>query len=103
MPSNICSISSRRVGACANGAGGGLGVEVERVIHAGDDGLVDVPLGMHGGDRLVLHPGGEAFVEPDVVPPLHGDQIAEPLVGHFMRDDERDFVLGADRMLFWDR
>lgn len=24
--------------------------------------------------------GGETFVQPDVVPPLHGDQVAEPLV-----------------------
>ena len=37
----------------------------------------------HGLER---HPGGEAFVEPDVVPPLHGDQIAEPLVRDFVSD-----------------
>ena len=51
---------------------------------------------MHGFDGLVLHPGGEAFVEPDVVPPLHGDEIAEPLVRHFVRDHQGDFCLGID-------
>ena len=51
---------------------------------------------MHGGDGLVLHPGGKALVEPDVVPPLHGDQVAEPLVGHLVGDDQGDFFLGVD-------
>ena len=37
--------------------------------------------------RLVLHPAREAFVEPEVVPPRHGDEIAEPLVRHFVRED----------------
>ena len=59
-------------------------------------GLVDVPLRVHGGDGLVLHPGGKAFVEPDVVPPLHGDQVAEPLVRHLVGDDQGHFFLGVD-------
>ena len=29
---------------------------------------------------------GEGFVEPEVVPPPHRDQIAEPHVRHFVRD-----------------
>ncbi len=29
---------------------------------------------------LVLHPAGEALVEPEIVPPAHGDEVAEPLV-----------------------
>jgi len=29
---------------------------------------------------------GEALVEPEVVPPLHGDQVAEPVVRQFVRD-----------------
>ncbi len=45
---------------------------------------------------FVLHPGGKAFVEPDVVPPLHGDQVAEPLVRHLMSDDDGDLLFGAD-------
>src|SRR6266480_7010733 len=33
------------------------------------------------------HPGGETFVQPKIVPPSHSDEIAEPLVRSFMRDD----------------
>ena len=84
------------VGLGADGAGGGLRVEVEGVVLVGGHGLVDVPLRVHGGHGLVLHPGGEALVEPDVVPPLHGHQVAEPLVGHLVGDDEGDFLLCAD-------
>ena len=28
----------------------------------------------------------EAFVKPEIVPPFHGDQIAEPVMGQLMRD-----------------
>ena len=35
---------------------------------------------------LGLHPGGEALVEPEVVPPGHGDEIAEPLVCELVGD-----------------
>jgi hypothetical protein len=29
--------------------------------------------------RQGLHPAGEAFIEPEIVPPGHGDEVAEPL------------------------
>ena len=32
-------------------------------------------------------PGGEGLVEPQVVPPTHGDQVAEPHVGHLVQED----------------
>ena len=35
---------------------------------------------------LAFHPGRETLVEPQIVPPVHGDEIAEPLVRHFVRD-----------------
>jgi hypothetical protein len=41
----------------------------------------------------VLHPGGEALVEPQAVPPGHGDQIAEPLVRQLVCDDHGDALL----------
>ncbi len=41
-----------------------------------------------GGVRL--HPTGEALVEPQVVPPGHGHQVAEPLMRHFVSDHEED-------------
>lgn len=40
-------------------------------------------------DRLVAHVLGEGLVEPDVVPPLQGDEVAEPHVGHLVGDDHR--------------
>ena len=39
------------------------------------------PVGMR---RLVFHPGGKGFIEPDVVPPGGCHQIAEPHVRHLM-------------------
>lgn len=40
----------------------------------------------------------EALVEPDVVPPLHRDQVAEPLVGKFVGNHAGDTLAarGAD-------
>lgn len=39
------------------------------------------------GERLVAHVLGEGLVEPDVVPPGQGDEVAEPHVGHLVGDD----------------
>ena len=39
-----------------------------------------VGLGQHG------RPGGERLVQPQVVPPAHGDQVAEPHVRHLVQD-----------------
>ena len=32
------------------------------------------------GNNLVLHPGGEPLVEPEVVPPLHRHEVPKPLI-----------------------
>ncbi|MCY1171662.1 hypothetical protein D9M73_117800 [compost metagenome] len=56
-----------------------------------------IPIGVEIDARLVLHPRGETLVEPQIIPPFHGDQIAEPLVRHFMRDDGEDTLLAALR------
>src|SRR5579883_464654 len=48
------------------------------------------PIRMESLRGLRLHPACEAFVEPDVVPPGHGDEVAEPLMRHFMGDDVED-------------
>ena len=42
--------------------------------------------------RLVFHPGGEALVQPQIVPPGHGDEITEPLVSHFVRYRDEDVL-----------
>ena len=48
--------------------------------------------------RLFLHPAGKALVEPEIVPPAHGDEIAEPLMRHLMCDDAEDAAPGAVRI-----
>src|SRR6478736_3160617 len=53
---------------------------------------VRTPIGMEMLGGLVLHPARETFVQPKVVPPRHGDEVAEPLVRHFMRFGAVDAV-----------
>ncbi len=79
----------------ADGAGGAQGVERERVVQVVGDVGGEVPLGVPVLRGLALHPGGEALVEPQVVPPLHGDHVAEPLVRHLVRDDGGDVLAAA--------
>ena len=47
------------------------------------------PVGVPGLECLVGHPGGERLVEPDVVPPGVGDQVAEPHVRELVGRDAR--------------
>ena len=54
------------VGLGADRARRGLRVQVEVSVIVSGHVLVDVPLRMHGGHGLVLHPGGKAFVEPEL-------------------------------------
>ncbi len=35
-------------------------------------------------DRKVFDPAGEAFIEPEIGPPAHSDEIAEPLMGELV-------------------
>merc|ERR1711968_26515 len=50
-------------------------VELERGALVSVDELVpEVPLWEDEVCREVLHPGGEALVEPEVIPPRHGHQ-----------------------------
>jgi len=37
-----------------------------------------VPLLEKVVDCEVPHPGGESLVEPEIGPPLHGDEVAKP-------------------------
>ena len=37
-----------------------------------------------------FHEGGEGFIEPNAVPPLHRDEIAKPHVGEFVINDVGD-------------
>ena len=72
-------------------------IQVERTVQIGCDTLRYVPLRMPGLQRLILHPRGEAFIQPDIVPPIHGDHVAEPLVRHLVGDDYTYPLLCAQR------
>ena len=75
-----------RVGG--DGVGGGALVGVVAPALAGD-GEVGPGVGPGGGlgQDLEAHVLGEGLVQPDVVPPLEGDEVAEPHVGHLVGDD----------------
>ena len=54
--------------------------------------------------RLGLHPRGEAFVQPELIPPRHGHQVAEPLVGHLVGDGgEHLLAVGLGGQLWIDQ
>ena len=63
-----------------------------------------MPLRLPRFQRLAFHPGGKAFIQPDVIPPLHGDQVAEPLVRHLVRYHGANFLIGkVGSVLFVDQ
>ena len=51
---------------------------------AAEVGEARVPFGLPFGEDLGRGPGGEGLVEPGVVPPGEGHQIAEPLMGELV-------------------
>src|SRR5436853_1816048 len=48
--------------------------------------LPDPPLWISPVNYLIGHEGREALIKPEVIPPLHSDEIAEPHVRNFVRD-----------------
>lgn len=52
-----------------------------------------VPVGEEVVDSQGADPGSEPLVEPQVVPPLHGDQISKPLMGNLVGDSVGDLLL----------
>ena len=48
------------------------------------------PIGKEVLDREPPDPRGEAFVQPQVSPPLHGDQVTKPL--YAKRQDTRGMI-----------
>jgi hypothetical protein len=67
--------------------GAGAGIEVHRPFSAFVRLEQDPPFGMEAIGRLGRHPLGERLVEPEVVPPGHGHQVAEPLMRDLVRHD----------------
>src|SRR5207249_11232169 len=61
-----------------------------------DEVLPDLPLRIALVDGVVAHEGGEALIEPDVVPPFHRDQVAEPHMSNLMSNDPGHRLLRPD-------
>ena len=72
-------------------------VEPQRRLRVGRVIEFDLPFRTPHGERPARDPGGEALVQPDVVPPLHRHEVAEPLVRDLVRDDRRDVLAHAER------
>ena len=71
-----------------DGVGVAQAVQPERGVRVvGDELRPHLPFRVEVVDRLVAHPRCERFVEPEVVPPLHRHEVAEPHVRHLVRDD----------------
>ena len=66
-----------------------------RLFHRLERGPGVDPLGRLGGGNC-RRPLGEGFVEPQVVPPLHRDEVAKPHVCEFVQDgDHSTFANGV--------
>ena len=65
---------------------GGLVDAIGRRLVAQVEGLPRAAGGIEIGQRLGGEVGGKAFLQPEVVKPPHGHQVAEPLVGHLVQD-----------------
>ena len=72
-------------------------VEAHRPLAAIDARQQRFPFRVQLVSDLGRHPARKTFVQPEIVPPGHGDEIAEPLVRHFMRGHFIDGALGLFR------
>src|SRR3546814_3840825 len=83
---------------CSSDLDAGL---VDRLLHVGPQqiGLHRRALGaVDALDDAVLGIGGEAFVEPEIVPGRVGDEIARPAMRKLVRDHaDQALVAGDDR------
>ncbi len=75
-----------------DGTGRLQGVRVEGAGTGEAEADPPLPLGAVGIGDLELHEGGEGLVEPDAVPPLHRDEIAEPHVRQLVCDHVHDVL-----------
>src|SRR3546814_11037820 len=80
---------------CSSDLVGGLvGIEPHRALAAADAGQQRLPFGMIMVGDLGRHPACKPLVEPELVPPRHGDEIADPLVRGPVRLDAEDRLDG---------
>ena len=57
--------------------------------------LPDLVLGVQRVRRQVRHERGEPLIEPEMCPPLRGDQVPEPLVRSFVTHRTRHQMLAG--------
>ena len=88
MPSKSCSAARRVDRAVAGDRVGARPLVGDQPPLAARVGVVDPGVGVLGdvGGDPVAHVLGERLVEPQVVPPRRGDDVAEPLVRHLVRE-----------------
>lgn len=71
-------------------------IQADTALHIVDDESgPGVPLGEEVIDSQGTNPGSESLVEPEVVPPLHGNQVSEPLMGNLVGNGDGDLLLEA--------
>uniref|UniRef100_A0A1I8JN73 PARP n=1 Tax=Macrostomum lignano TaxID=282301 RepID=A0A1I8JN73_9PLAT len=63
-------------------------VDLERQEIVSDKPSPDIKLRVAVVDAQILYPGREAFVKPQLGPPLHSDQISEPLMSHLVANNQ---------------
>ena len=73
-----------------DGSGGAQRIHIERGSPLDRERVPALPLGSEGIGGGHLHEGGKSFLQPDAVPPVHGDEIAEPHVRQLVRHDVHD-------------
>ena len=76
------------------------GIDLERAIGGADCPEICLPFRMQALRWFEGHPGGKAFIEPQVVPPFHGHQIAKPLMGHLVGQHFEDRLAPIHRGVF---
>src|ERR1700674_3815103 len=74
-------------------------IRVESSPRPADVVQIEIPFWLPRLDGLTRHPCCETFVQPNVVPPFHGDKIAKPLVSHLMGNYGGNGFLQIDRAL----
>ena len=63
----------------------------------GAEGDPHLPLGSERVLAQDLHEGGEGFVQPDTLPPLHGDEVTKPHVSEFVQHHVGDALHLGER------
>lgn len=87
---HIKSVTDRHV----DGVTGADTVKAESTLHALIDELrPNLPFRVQVVDGVPSDPGSKAFVEPQLIPPVHGNQVAKPLVSKLVSNDIGDGVL----------